>query len=181
MRFEGIIAALWKRIEHVPTDVVFLLKGELESIAEDVEFYKSKGKRVFVDMDFVEGLSDGEHAIRFLRNVAKVNGIITVKLRNYLIARKLGIPAVLRFFALDSRAVEKGLAQIESNGVEVVEILPGIAVPKVVERMKDRKRYNIIAAGLVNDESELFKLLEIVDAVSTSTERLWYLGRDEFG
>ena len=181
MRFEGIIAALWRRVEDVPTDTVFLLRGEIENIAEDVRFYKLKGKRVLVDMDFVEGLGGGEHAIRFLKNEAGADGVITVKLRNYLIARKLGIPAVLRFFALDSRAVEKGLAQIEANDVGVVEVLPGVAVFKVVKRMKDRGRFNIIAAGLVDNERELWDLLKVADAVSTSTERLWYARGDGVG
>ena len=172
MRLEGVIAALWKRVEDVPTETVFILKSDLVSISDEVEYYKKMGKVVFVDMDFVEGLGDGEHAIKFLKRVAGVHGIITVKMRNYLTARKLGVPAVLRFFALDSRAVEKGLAQIESNGVEIVEILPGVAVFKVLKRLRER-RFNLIAAGLVDTEEELEDLLRVADAVSTSSERLW--------
>jgi len=174
LTFKGIIAALWKRVEEVPTDDVFLLKGNIETVSDEVRFYKEMGKRVFVDMDFVEGLGDGEYAIRFLKNRADVDGIITVKLKNYLAARKLSIPAILRFFALDSRAVEKGISQIESNNVEIVEVLPGIAVFKFVKRLK-RRNFNLIAAGLIDEEDEAKELLKVADAISTSSESLWYM------
>jgi len=56
---KGIIAALWdrkERPESVIPDTVFFLNGGLFEIQERIDQFKSAGKRVFVDIDFVSGL-----------------------------------------------------------------------------------------------------------------------------
>ncbi|AJG41148.1 antiterminator [Thermotoga sp. RQ7] len=169
--FRGIIAAIWdmESLGEIGPDVVFLLKSDILNLKFHLKILKDKGKTVFVDVDFVSGLGEGEEAVLFVKK-AGADGIITIKPKNYLAAKKNSIPAVLRFFALDSKAVERGIEQIESLGVDVVEILPGLVAPKVAKKIPGR---TVIAAGLVETEEEAREILKHVSAISTSSRSLW--------
>lgn len=169
---KGIIAALWEMTsEDIKPSTVFLLRSNIIDLKYQVKSLKDKGKKVYVDMDFVEGLGEGEFAINYIRSCG-ADGVITVKLKNYLQARKLGIPAILRFFALDSRAVERGINQILTNDVDTVEILPGLVAPKIALKLP-RRNMTIIAAGLIETVEEAKNLLKHVDAISTSSKTIW--------
>lgn len=171
---KGVIAALWEMTSNeIKPSTVFLLRSNIVDLKYQVKTLKDKGKKVYVDMDFVEGLGEGEFAINYIK-LCGADGVITIKLKNYLQARKLGIPAILRFFALDSRAVEKGINQILINDVDTVEILPGIVAPKIVSKLP-KKSMTIIAAGLIETIEEAKNLLKYVDAISTSSQALWNL------
>jgi glycerol uptake operon antiterminator len=169
--FRGIIAAVWdmESLGEIGPDVVFLLKSDILNLKFHLKILKDKGKTVFVDVDFVSGLGEGEEAVLFVKKTG-ADGIITIKPKNYLAAKRNNIPAVLRFFALDSKAVEKGIEQIESLGVDVVEILPGLVAPKVAKKIPGR---TVIAAGLVETEEEAREILRHVSAISTSSRNLW--------
>ena len=171
--FKGIIAALWDMdsVGEIEPDVVFLLKSDILSLKFYLKILKDRGKTVFVDMDFVSGLGEGEEAVLFVKK-AGADGIITIKPKNYIIAKRNGVPAVLRFFALDSKAVERGIEQIEALGVDVVEVLPGVVAPKVAKKIPGR---TVIAAGLVETEEEAREILKHVSAISTSSRTLWKL------
>jgi len=170
---KGIIASLWEFIdpETIPVDTVFILTSSLCRLPHEVQACHSAGKKVFVDMDFVEGLSEGKAAIDYLKSIG-VDGLISVKLSNFHYARKIEMPFVLRVFALDSKAVEKAYNQVKSNGVDIVEILPGCASLKVGKMFK-ALGINVITGGLVTTRQEAKKLLQVVDAISTSAKNLW--------
>jgi len=82
--------------------------------------------------------------------------------------------SLLRFFVLDSRAVEKGIQQIVSNGVRNIEILPGIVSTKIAPKIRAyAPDITIVAAGLIDSVDELEVLKKHVDGVSTSSTSLW--------
>ncbi|OAA31188.1 glycerol-3-phosphate responsive antiterminator GlpP [Kosmotoga arenicorallina S304] len=171
-----IIAALWESSippEEIPVDTIFLLTGNIMEIGNVTKKFIKAGKKVYVDIDFVAGLNPDRYGIRFLKNLG-VTGVITAKMHTYRLSNEAGISAILRFFALDSRAVEKGIEQIIRNRVNAVEILPGIAACKVAKKLRAVERnITIVAAGLVDNEIEVRKLLDCVDAISTSKKELW--------
>ncbi|MCD6159875.1 MAG: glycerol-3-phosphate responsive antiterminator [Kosmotoga sp.] len=173
---EKIIAALWESSsspEEIPVDIVFLLSGNILDIGNTVNKFISAGKKVYVDIDFIGGLSPDHYGINYLKSLG-VTGVITAKMHTYRLAHETGISAILRFFALDSRAVEKGIEQIIRNKIKAVEILPGIAACKVAKKLRSiASNITIVAAGLVDNEDEVKKLLECVDAISTSKKELW--------
>ncbi len=174
---KGIIASLWEFSDprEIPVDNVFILNSTLTSLPEEIKSCHEAGKRVFVHLDFVEGLSEGRAAIEYLKSIG-ADGLISVKLSNYHHARKVGIPLVLRVFALDSKAVEKAYQQVKANGVEMVEILPGCASLKVGPTFKELG-INVITGGLVTTPQEARKILKVVDAISTTTRELWVKGK----
>lgn len=170
---KGIIASLWEFMDPnvIPVDTIFILTSALTRLPYEVEACHAAGKRVFVDMDFVEGLSEGKAAIDFLKSIG-VDGLISVKLSNFHYAKRIGMPFVLRVFALDSKAVEKAYNQVKSNNVDIVEILPGCASLKVGKMFK-ALGINVITGGLVTTRQEAKRLLQVVDAISTSAKNLW--------
>ncbi|ACR78894.1 MULTISPECIES: glycerol-3-phosphate responsive antiterminator [Kosmotoga] len=174
---KGIIAALWERTippERVPNDTIFFLNGGLLELPERVKRFKESGKRIYVDIDFISGLNSDHDSVQYLKEIG-VDGVITAKVRTYKIALSLGIPGLLRFFALDSRAVDRGLEQILHNDVRAVEILPGLAACKVSKKLRGLlPNVNIVAAGLIDNVEELKMIKPYVDAISTSNKELWY-------
>jgi len=174
--FKGIIAALWDRNydpSKIKPETIFFLNGSISNINKRIAFYKHFNKKIFVDIDFISGLNPNEESIKFLAD-AGADGIITTKMRICKQCYSKNIECVLRFFALDSRAVEKGIQQIISNGIKNVEIMPGLVAPKIVMKIKPLvQKCNFIAAGLISEIGDLQNLKGYVDAISTSTERLW--------
>lgn len=173
---KGIIAALWEssvKPEEVETETVFFLNGSITELPERLKHFHNHNKRVLVDIDFISGLRSDKAGIHFLKGIG-VDGIITAKLKVRNIANSLGLTSILRFFALDSRAVDRGIEQIESNKIDIVEILPGIISKKVAPKLRyfipDIK---IVAAGLVDKTEEINELKKHVNAISTSRRDLW--------
>jgi len=173
---KGVIAALWERNarpEQVTPRTVFFLNGGLFEIQDRIEEFKRNGKTVFVDIDFISGISGDEDSVLFLKK-SGVDGLITTKLRIYKQAAGFGMNCLLRFFALDSRAVERGIQQILSAGVKNIEIMPGLVSTKVAPRIRSLiPDINIVAAGLVDTEEEIDLLKRHVDGISTSSPTLW--------
>ncbi|TYB80832.1 MAG: glycerol-3-phosphate responsive antiterminator [Kosmotoga sp.] len=173
---KGIIAALWEssvKPEEVETETVFFLNGNINELPKRLKLFKNQNKKVLVDIDFISGLRSDRAGIHFLKDLG-ANGIITAKLKIRNIAHSIGLTSILRFFALDSRAVDRGIEQIESNKINIVEILPGIISKKVAPKLRyfipDIK---IVAAGLVDKAEEIKELKEYVNAISTSRRDLW--------
>ncbi len=172
----GIIAALWEssvKPEEVYTETAFFLNGSITELPERLKLFHDHDKKVLVDIDFISGLRSDRAGIRFLKDIG-VNGIITAKLKVRNIANSMGLTSILRFFALDSRAVDRGIEQIENNKIDIVEILPGIISKKVAPKLRyfipDIK---IVAAGLIDETVEIDELKKHVNAISTSRKDLW--------
>lgn len=137
-----------------------------------VKKVKSVGGYLFVDIDFIAGLQADEEGLLFLKRIG-VDGVITTKPRMVKLARDINISVVLRFFAIDSHAVERGLEQIEKYLPDYVEILPGIAVLKILDRIKTIDT-NIIAAGLLDKVEEVKRIFENnIRHISTSSTKIW--------
>ncbi|ACM23234.1 Glycerol uptake operon antiterminator-related protein [Thermotoga neapolitana DSM 4359] len=87
--FRGIIAAIWdmESLGEIGPDVVFLLKSDILNLKFHLKILKDKGKTVFVDVDFVSGLGEGEEAVLFVKK-AGADGIITIKPKTTLLRRK---------------------------------------------------------------------------------------------
>ncbi len=184
MRYEfpPLIAAIWdakttiERIRKYPGDTVFILKTDLISVQGQNKALKKPSFRVFVDIDFVDGLSGDEYGFRFLK-LQGLDGIITVKPRLIEVAKKYAYPAILRSFALDSSALRHLHETILSCKPEIIEILPGCAFPKAISFLREKQIQPFpvcISAGLVDEAQEVNNLIKSgAQAVSSSSETLW--------
>ncbi len=176
MRKKEIIAAIWQdtHVEDIPQEctTIFLLGTTISNVGDRVRLFSSK--EVWVDIDFVEGLEKNRAGVKFLKDKGTY-GIITTKLSLLNECEKIGMPVILRFFALDSHAVRSGLRHLMH--IKRIEVLPADVLPKLVDTFKSiNPKVFIIAAGLISSADEVRTLFkEGVDAVSIGGEikKVW--------
>ena len=83
-------------------DAVFILYGDICTIAEIVSKVKDAGKIAMVHMDLITGLSPKDISTDFIRKYTGADGIITTKGNLITHAKEIGLATVLRYFVLDS-------------------------------------------------------------------------------
>ena len=155
--------------------VIFILFGDICSIADIVKKVKQAGKIAMVHVDLIGGLSPREVAVEFLKNNTEADGIITTKPPLIRKARELSMYTVLRYFLLDSMAYENILSQQHSVHPDFIEILPG-AMPKVIQRLCSEIKVPVIAGGLLTDkESVMGALTAGAIAISSTNHNVWNL------
>ena len=160
-------------------EIIFILYGDICSIADIVKKIKSAGKVAMVHMDLITGLGSGKDvAVDFIKNNVQADGIITTKGSLIERANELGLYTVLRYFVIDSMALVN-IEKQDKHGIaqpDVIEILPGIIQPKIMKRINDASKVPVIAGGLITDREDVMNALNNgVLAVSTTNESVWEL------
>lgn len=155
--------------------VIFILYGDICSIADIVERVKQAGKMALVHLDLINGLSSKEIAVDFIHKYTSADGIISTKPSLVKHAGELGLSSVLRLFVIDSMAYENIEKQIKSAKPDVIEILPAL-MPKVVKRICRISQTPVIAGGLVTDKEDVMALLQAgVVSVSSTNQEIWFI------
>lgn len=155
--------------------VVFILYGDIVSIADIVETVKASGKIAMVHLDLITGLSSREIAVDFLKKYTKADGIITTKPTLIKRAKELGLYTILRLFIIDSMAYENIERQVKSARPDLIEVLPAL-MPKIVAKICKISSTPVIAGGLVSDKEDIMALLQAgVTSVSSTNESIWFL------
>ncbi len=173
-----VIAAA-KDCEHLkacissPCEVVFLLGGELGTIAEQIASAKAAGKFVVVHIDLVNGLSNKESAVDFIKKYTLADGIISTRPQTVKHAHVLGLFTVLRIFLLDSMALDNLQKQITSAEPDMIEVLPGL-MPRIITEVQKKSRVPVIAGGLISEKSDVLAALSAgASCISTTRNELW--------
>lgn len=158
------------------SNMIYLLFGEPESIEFYLKKSSSMGKVALVNIDLFGGLSRDQHALTFLKNRGAC-GIISTHGGTLRQARSMGLYAIQRTFLLDSGALESAYNQIKDNNIDALEILPAVAAPKLINRMRSlpsSSDISLMGGGLINSRSEVDGLLlKGLAAVSVSNPQLW--------
>jgi glycerol uptake operon antiterminator len=179
--FSKRIAAIWhpkEEIEYLSEykgNTVFLLSSDVVNIANHTRKIKKMGFNVFLDVDFCDGLGNGEYAFRYA-SLQGIDGIITVKPKMIDIANSYGLPNVLRSFALDSNSLARIKDMLTNTPPMFLEILPAASFKKVSDYLDTLgfDAVQMIAAGMIDSEEEIKRLVgEGAVAVSTSKRELW--------
>ena len=155
--------------------VIFILYGDILTIADIVKTAKDSGKLVMVHLDLINGLSSKEIAVDFLKKYTAADGIITTKPNLIKRAKELGLFAILRLFIIDSMAYENIERQVKHAKPDLIEILPAL-MPKIVSRICALSSIPVIAGGLVSDKEDIMALLQAgVISISSTNENIWFL------
>lgn len=161
------------RTEELP--ILFILYGNICNIADIVKTAKDAGKTVFVHIDLIQGLSTKEVAVDFLRQHTQADGVITTKSAVIPRAKEQGLCTVLRFFVIDSMALNNVQKQYQLVKPDFVEILPGI-MPKVIKKIAKKIPAPLIASGMVMDKEDVLGALDAgAVSVSTTCEDVWVM------
>lgn len=155
--------------------IIFILYGDICSIADIVDTVKSSGKLAMVHLDLITGLSSKEIAVDFIKKYTKADGIITTKPSMIKRAKELDLYTILRLFILDSMAYENIDRQIKTAKPDLIEILPAL-MPKIVRKICQLSPIPVIAGGLVSDKEDVMSLLQAgVVSISSTNEKIWFL------
>ncbi len=153
--------------------VVFLLKSDLSSAKEMVDYCHSHGKKAFLHFDLTEGLSNDEAAVKYAAEIIKPDGIISTKNNVIKVAKQCGMFCVFRVFLIDSHSVEVSLSNTIKNKADAVEILPGI-IPDLVKTFREEADAQVITGGLINCRRHIDEAINAgAICCSTSDEELW--------
>ncbi|MCI8608543.1 MAG: glycerol-3-phosphate responsive antiterminator [Firmicutes bacterium] len=164
---EDFIAALDSSV-----DVIFLQYSSILTVADHIQRSHDAGKKLFIHMDFSEGIGKDRAGMEFLKKLG-ADGILTTKTNLIRPARDLGLATVQRFFVVDSHSVDTAVESIRIAKPEVVEIMPGVVVKKIKE-FAQKVNTPILVGGLLEFEEEVDNALEAgATAVSTACRRLW--------
>ncbi len=154
--------------------VALVSSGSIFNIKTAIEKLHSCNKIALVHIDLIDGLGDDPAAIRYLKEIAKADGIVTPN--RYLIsaAKKEKLITIHRLFAHDTPSIDTGIKILKMSKPDFIEVLPGIMVGKVISVLRKNFNQPVIGAGLVKTEKEVTEILNAgAVAVNTSDESLW--------
>lgn len=163
--------------ECLKTDcgIVFVLYGDIMNIASIVERIKAQNKLAMVHMDLIAGLGSKEISVDFIRSTTQADGILSTKPALIRRAGELKLYTVMRFFVIDSMALENIQRQCEQARPDCIEILPGV-MPKAIRRIVRAARQPVIAGGLITDKEDVMAALDAgAVSISTTKRELWYV------
>ena len=126
---DGLAAALESDVS-----VIFLLSGDILTVADAAARVRKAGKRAFVHLDLVDGLAAREVSVDFIARQTAADGIISTKAALTRRGRReLGLVAIQRFFLLDSMALDN-IQRQRPQDADLIEVLPGL-MPKIIRRV----------------------------------------------
>lgn len=157
------------------SQIIFLLFGDICAISRYTDMVKQAGKLVFVHMDLINGLSNKEVAVDFIKGNTCADGIISTKPQLIKRAKELKLFAILRIFVIDSMAFGNIERQCASLMPDAVEILPGL-MPKIIKKLCSTVSVPIIAGGLISDKEDVMNALEAgAIAISVTNQKVWFM------
>ncbi len=172
-----IIAAVKSKEEFTnainsETEAIFLLSSNIINVDELTALSHNASKKLFIHMDFVDGLSKDTAGVRYLATKG-VDGIISTRTNVINAAHEVGISSIQRFFMIDSRSVDTALETLKQSKADMIEIMPAIAY-KAISKIKKNCRIPIIAGGLIDSREEVYKALGAgASLISTGCAELW--------
>lgn len=155
--------------------VIFVLFGDICSIATIVHQIKEAGKIAVVHMDLIGGLVPKEIAVDYMKQQAMADGIITTRPQLIKRAKELELFTILRFFLIDSIALENVEKQYRAVKPDFIELLPGL-MPKIIRKICEHSNIPIIAGGLITDKEDVMAALSAgALSVSTTNQKVWLM------
>lgn len=162
-----------QRALNCSCQVIFLLYGDICTIAQTVEKVKSRNKTAIVHIDLIEGLENKAVAVEFIQKNTRADGIISTKPALVKAAKEAGMITIQRFFLLDSIALENIKKHMELGIADIVEILPGV-MPKIIRQLCREISTPLIAGGMISDKEDVITALGAgATAVSTTRSDIW--------
>jgi glycerol uptake operon antiterminator len=174
------VAAVISRAEELPralsssVPAVIFLRAPAFHLGPLVWSVQARGKMAFVHIDLIAGLGKDRAGIAFLAREIGVNGIITSHSALVAAAKAERVIAMQRLLLYDDLAVPSALTALEHARPDIVEVLPGVIFPLIVDQIRARADLPIIVGGFINDLAERDAALQRgAVAVSSSAAELW--------
>ncbi len=155
-------------------DVVFLLHSNIMTIGRSIEEIHAANKKVFIHLDFAEGVGKDKAGIDFISK-QNADGILTTRTNIVRLAKDANLITVQRFFLVDSHSLNTSVESIRISKPDIIELMPGIVTKKIRE-FSQIVHMPIIAGGIIETEDEVREALDAgANLVSTGEKSLWSL------
>jgi glycerol uptake operon antiterminator len=152
---------------------VVLLDSHVAQIKPVADLVRSRGKKLLLHADLIEGLKNDEYAAEFLCQVIRPAGVISTRASVIAKTKQNGLIAIQRLFLLDTNALEKSYALLEKTKPDFIEVLPGV-MPHIISEVRERAGIPIFAGGLIRTVRDVEQALAAgAAAVTTSNVDLW--------
>ena len=156
-----------------PSRIVYILYGDLCSIAAIVDKVKSAGKIAIVHIDLIAGLGSKDICVDYIARTVHADGIISTKASLIKRANELGLFTIQRFFMIDYITYANITRHIKETKPDVVELMPA-AVSKAIRYLCRETDRPVIASGLILEKDDIIGALDAgALGVSTTNEKLW--------
>lgn len=153
--------------------VIFLLFGDICTIAGLVEQVKAADKIAIVHLDLVDGLAPKDVSVDFIAEQTKADGVISTKNSLIRYAHQKGLLTIQRYFLLDSRVLEN-MAK-NASPADFFEVLPGV-MPKIIRHLAETTGKPIIAGGMIRDKEDVMGALSAgAVAISSTNADVWFI------
>lgn len=166
---------LQKAIKIDSIKIIFILFGDICNITNIVNLIKESDKIAMVHIDLIGGLNSKDVAVEFIKKNTKADGIITTKPNLVKKAKELSLYTVLRFFVIDSMALENVFKTQNNVNPDVIEVLPGV-MPKIIKKISKKLKCPLIAGGLITDKEDIMEVLTAgAVCVSSTNQNTWLM------
>lgn len=130
------------------------------SLLEDViKQAHGKNKEILVHLDLIKGLACDESGCEFACQRLQADGIISTKGKVIETAKKNKKIGILRFFLIDFKSLERGIALCNATEPDYVEVLPGTSC-SVVPYIKQKTNVKVMCGGLLRTEEDIARCFE---------------------
>lgn len=150
-------------------DVIFILSGNICTLPNIVKKIHERNKIAIVHVDLIDGFAPREVVVDYIKKEVGADGIISTRPKLLKRGKELKLFTILRFFLLDSMALDNVKHTINQCEPDLVEVLLGIVtcyfreVAKIVH-------CPVIAGGLIKTPQDVLDALEGgAVAISAST------------
>ena len=158
-----------------PSEIIFLLCGNIFNLQEIVERANRCGKDIYVHVDLIEGFSRDAVSLRYIAERVHPTGIISTKSSQIKIAKELGLSAIQRLFIIHSLSMRTAAKTTGLLSPEALEIMPGI-MPKILRELSSELETPLIAGGLITEKEDVISALNAgALGVSTTNPSVWTL------
>src|SRR5436305_10496824 len=151
------VAAVIRRGEELPralasqVPAIFFLRAPAFHLRSLVWAVQAQNKMAFVHIHLIAGLWKDRAGVTFLAREIGVNGIITSHSGLVAAARAERVIAIQRLLLYDDMALPSALSALEHARPDIVEVLPGVIYPLVVDQIRARLPLPIIVGGFVTE------------------------------
>lgn len=159
---------------HADVQTVFILYGDICTIAGIVSRVKAAGKLAIVHADLIGGLAAKEISVDFLHSNTQADGIISTRVNLIQRAKDLQLIAIFRIFLIDSMAFEAA-RNAKSLRPDAVDILPGL-MPSMIRKLRQATGLPVLTGGLITQKREVMQALEAgALAISSTASEVWQM------